>query len=260
MTDFFTELERHLVAAAENDERRPRRSPRAVAVMSAVVLAVAVIAVPLVRGVGDEGPAGEAPAPALPLPPSYGLAPGEGCMPGAAAEPPRSLTRLLGVLRRPAGPADRVLADRMPRTLADQLAYRDAARLARSAGDRHYWVVPVRYAILDGRGCAEHRRRTPQPGACLYVSERRAGEVLACSTAAALATGHELTARKVGAATWELAGIMPDPVASLRQDDVVLDAAGSVVVGRLDGGGGVPPIDPAAWRYLDAGGRELNGF
>lgn len=258
MTDFFTELERHLVAAADRGER-PRPSPRAVGVMSAVLLLVAaiVIAVPLIR---EGGVAGDAPAPAVPPALAGGLTPGEGCAPGAGAQPPRSLTRLLGVLRRPAGRADRVLAERMPRALALQLAYRDAARLARSVGDRHYWVVPVRYAILDGRGCAEHRRRPPQPGACLYVSRRHVGEVLACSTVAALASGHELTARKVAAATWELAGIMPDPVASLRQDHVVLAAVGSVVVGRLDGRGDAPPIDPAGWRYLDAGGRELSGF
>jgi hypothetical protein len=267
MSDYFAELERHLVAAAERGDRRraPTLRPRALVVAAAAlaIAAAAVIAVPFVRDARET--AGPSPAPpavdreVLPSAPSGGLAPGEGCMPPAGSEPQPRLLSLLGALRRPATAADRVLARRMPRELAVRGAYRGSARLAQTVEGRSYWLVPVEDAI-GGRGCAG--AGAAPDGVCLYVSEDRAGELLLCTTPMAIRTLHELTLRKVGDSEWELAGIMPDAVARMELDDpelgpIALEAIGNVVVARIGDDGSSPPIDDSRWRYLDSAGRRI---
>ena len=247
MTDFFSDLERHLLDAARR-ERRAR--PPIGAIVAAVAVVTAVLVVARTWPALEEREAGvQEPTPA---PTSTG------CGEPTDGAPPARWSNTLAVLARPASEAERAFAQRLPAELAEQGAYRNHARLARVVDGREYWLVPVKNVMLGGEcpGSGQDVR-----GVCLYIVEHRNGTLQNCSMPAGVRTGLEWMARPVKGGR-EIVGVMPNDVATLRMNDPALgtktfDVVGNVVAGRLRVRGG-DALDNAQWSYLDAAGREIS--
>jgi hypothetical protein len=253
MTDFFADLERHLVAAAATERRvRPPR-PRAAPLLALAVTVAAVVALVIALPRGDTEVAGDREQ--APRPPA-------GCHEPTDAAPPRAWSRTLAVLDRPATDAEREFGERLPRDLAEQGAYRRFARLARVVDGREYWLVPVQDARMMGAACEEDL--DDLPGVCVYVVEPGGRGIVNCSMPAGIRTLNEWMGRSVqdgGRKALEIVGVMPNTVARMRMEDRDLgtrtfDVVGNVVVGRVPVEHG-SELDYARWSYLDHAGREV---
>jgi hypothetical protein len=249
MTDFFAELEHHLVDAARR-ERRLRLPPGSV-VAAAVVAVLAVVGIVAWPAADEREVAVPAPTPTPTQAPT-------GCDEPTDGAPPARWAATLAVLARPASEAERAFGQRLPAALAKQGAYRNFARLARVVDGREYWLVPVQNVMLDGE-CPGPRQETQ--GVCLYIVEQGDGKLQNCSMPAGIRTLLEWTARPVQDGR-EIVGVMPNGVAMMRLDHPDLgrrtfDVVGNVVVGRVTVRDGYE-LDDARWTFLDAAGREVS--
>jgi hypothetical protein len=248
MTDFFAELEHHLVDAARRERRaRLRAGPLVAAAVIAVGVAVAIAAWPAAdeREIGAQGPT-PTPAPT-------------GCAQPTDDAPPARWSDTLAVLARPASEVERAFAQRLPIALAEQGAYRNFARLARVVDGSQYWLVPVKNVMRYGE-CPGPRRETR--GVCLYIVEAGNGKLQNCSMPAGIRTLLEWMARPLKGGH-EIVGVMPNGVATMRMHDPALgtrtfDVVGNVVVGRVRARDRFA-LDDARWSFFDARGREVSG-
>ncbi|HYZ28361.1 MAG TPA: hypothetical protein VE570_04835 [Thermoleophilaceae bacterium] len=184
MSDYFTKFEGELRRAARRlappAGAAPRRRrpigwrPRGFLLVGIVLIAAAVPAVAAVTGVFDTTRAPEH------LSPGNGTSLAPPCK-GPSPKPsrpatgpvPAALARLVGSLRRPQHPSDRLGPDELPHGGS---VISDGIRLAYRAGDARYYVVPtgnVNYSppVPNTPECAAIRRATRhrvQPGVCVW--------------------------------------------------------------------------------------------
>jgi hypothetical protein len=135
------------------------------------------------------------------------------------APPPEELTRLLGVLRRPQLPSDRITGDtRGLARLPVQGVNLDYIRLARASKPRIYLVPAenVRYfePPPDTPGCEglQPPEIKPEPGVCMI--EKAPEGAATCATVSAIRSGRTLLTSGARQLT-HAAGIAPDGVRSI---------------------------------------------
>ena len=177
MSDFFAELEGHLLAAAERERRflplpalRPRRL-----VAAATLIALLAAALAFALPAADSERSVAVPSP-TPFPPT--------ACPGDYARPTPALRDQLGVLRRKATPADR-LPQRLhgPTVNPSGIVNPEYVRLALTdTVGRRFYVLPTAFPPFVPDLCS-----APAKTACLRavdLDDRLMGQI--CSTANAL--------------------------------------------------------------------------
>jgi len=168
MTDFFADLESHLLDAARR-ERRPRPRPRVVLAVTAAAAAAALLITVLPQAFQERGSVGSGPPAELDDWTSY--APLPDCAKGPINvvtddTPPQLLSNAFELFRR--APSDPLPGDVMT-TLAGMGAdeiHVGAAREARGPDYSRVWIVPVGRVALPS-GC--DARSTP--AVCIVASD-----------------------------------------------------------------------------------------
>jgi hypothetical protein len=271
MSDFIDRLGQELLRAqARQQRRRPPlrmgRSPRALALASALLALVAVPTVAAVTGVFKSAPRH--------LPQHPGLVDvGPRCVSHSlptvktTSDPaPAELTSIMGVLRRPQAAADRLPLDRLG-ALPLQGVNPSAIRLARSYRDWTYYLIPaqnVRYKapLGDSPACRAARLQpAPQAGVCILEHSPRGGGA-GCESAAAIRSGKSMwTSGGSNRGNTHAAGVVPDGVRTViwrvqrgkGYRDTRIPVVGNVWAADVPGRHG-----HGIWLYLEtAKGRRL---
>jgi hypothetical protein len=218
MSDFYADLRRELLAAAERDARPapwrlPRRVIRPALALASIVAAVAVLA-------AIAGSHSEREREAVPAAP---VSPVAGCSDAApeGGEEPASILGKLAIMRRPPR-----AGDRSPYPVDGPQVVRVYDDAVRSAGGGVHLVaaeVIPRAAVADGPHC-EHPAPPGKPGVCI-VRETDDGWMQACFTIAEICNAGSrawLDHSPEGSNRADVTGVAPDGVAAveLRVDGV----------------------------------------
>jgi hypothetical protein len=167
MTDFFADLEAHLLDAAQR-RRRPRPRPRIVLAVAAAAATAALLIAVLPQSSVERGAVGGGPPAALDGWTSYVPLPScdDSQMTVTSEPPPQVLRDAYELFRRPA-------FDRLPDHVVDTLArmgvddlHEAAAREARGPDYSRVWVVPVG-TVAAPDDCDARS----QPAVCLVASD-----------------------------------------------------------------------------------------
>ena len=219
MSDFLDGLGSELEAAARR-RARPRRGIRSRrALVLTVAAALALVAVPAaaVTGVFSSSPPQSSQPGVVDVGPRC-VDNREPQLDTTTAPPPEELTSLLGVLRRPQRPSDRIDNTSGLARLPVQGVNLDYVRLARQSNPRIY-LVPAENARWfrsppDTPGCEgmQPPEVKPEPGVCLI--EKAPEGAATCATVSAIRTGRTLLTSGARRLT-HAAGIAPDGVTSI---------------------------------------------